>query len=219
MMLIYFIHRRLLTSIAITVPTCAYLLQPKSHEEHHHEDHHGHEDEQAEKAHGEEALVEEDRAGHQEGQEDDGTKEQHDDAQGAEEPSGQKAQESTQSDESSERLSEESKPEKSDISESQDDGPLARFMDDGGEMDPKEKEDRAHASDRPLGKGPRRDSPPSDSREHIPDAKGAAKNRIDSEYGHRQGPERPEVPAATDFVKDQVCSQIEIPQLVNETYD
>lgn len=205
MMLIYITSPRLVTSIAITVPACFYLLQPRSHDEHSH-DGHGHEDEHAEKAH-EEAPAEEEQGEHK----DDEAEEQYSDTQGAAEPSDQSNEETAQSDESREQPSEESESskesdnppkEKSDISESQDISLLSRLKD--GEVDEETKEDRVHASDLPVGKGPRRDSPPSDTREHIPDAKGAAKRRIDSEYGHRQGSEQSEASSASRTTEDEV---------------
>ncbi|KAI9793097.1 MAG: hypothetical protein M1816_000995 [Peltula sp. TS41687] len=194
-----------LTSVAITAPTCYYLLQPKSHDEHHHEDH-DHGDKHVEEAHEEEAPGEEEKPGTHEEHKDDDANEHQEDEQSSGEASDQNAHETTQSGkggEGGEQISEVSKPEPSDVSESQDDGPLARFMGDGGEMDDEEKDDRAHVSDLPLGKGPRRDSPPADTRKHIPDAKGAAKKRIESEYGHRQGAEESDIPPATDFVQDK----------------
>lgn len=173
--------------------------------------------------------MEEEQEEHEE-HKDDEAKEQHDDTQGATESSDQSTEESSRSGENREQSSEESESpeqpdnpmgrpkEKTDISESQDDGVLSRLMHDGsGETDPKVKEDRVHASDLPLGKGPRRDSPPGDRREHIDDSKGTGKKRIESEYGHRQGPDQPGASEGTGFVKDEVCLQSHISKLMTET--
>lgn len=61
-------------------------------------------------------------------------------------------------------------------------------------------------------KGPTKDTPPGDTRKHIPDAKGANKKRIESDYGKPQGVAEGDDATVQEpgNVKDEVCGVLQI---------
>lgn len=61
-------------------------------------------------------------------------------------------------------------------------------------------------------KGPTKNTPPGDTRKHIPDAKGANKKRIESDYGKRQGVAEGDDATVQEpgNVKDKVCDDLQM---------
>lgn len=60
-------------------------------------------------------------------------------------------------------------------------------------------------------KGPTKNTTPGDNRKHIPDAKGANKNRIESDYGKLQGVAEGDDATVQEpgNVKDKVCDVLQ----------
>ncbi|MCJ1259658.1 hypothetical protein MMC24_007497 [Lignoscripta atroalba] len=170
---------------AVTVPSCAYLLQPNPNKGHGH----GHDGE----GHGEHGEHEEG----EEGENDEG-QEEHEESSPDDQETGDGA-EGKEGEESSEGAADQSEsgggqdPEKSDDSDSdggeQQDTPDT--SDDEGEANvPHEKEgggDVKGVQFKGATSGGTKDGEQGDTRKHIPDAKGANKKRIESDYGLRQG--------------------------------
>lgn len=161
---------RAVGAIAVTVPTCWYLLQPdpnKGHghghgeghgdhegEEEHEETHESTEDEPAEKD--EEALVDEEKA---ESTGDDGNDARASDDSGSDEEKGQETPDTSDDDDEPKNVPHET--------------------DSGGDVE--------GVQFKGASKMVKEDDDKGDTRKHIPDAKGFNKKRIESKYGNRLG--------------------------------
>ncbi|KAI9810542.1 MAG: hypothetical protein M1827_006215 [Pycnora praestabilis] len=190
----------LIGAVAVTLPTCAYLLQPsedKGHGHGHaHDNKHGGEEhadnkheeseESEEKAEGDEEEGSEQDSGHEGEEQNEERKEDQGEA---------KAEESEEKSESQDAPKEDSQSDDS----GSDDGDNAHTPDTAGAEDLKKtsKNDEAHVTEKGgnvegvrfkgATSGGTEEGEQGDTRKHIPDAKGGAKKRIESHYGNRQG--------------------------------
>ncbi|MCJ1281501.1 hypothetical protein MMC26_000821 [Xylographa opegraphella] len=173
-------------SIAVTVPSCWYLLQEGPAKPSHHEpgNDESHEDFEAarkgtEGADGEvDESKDEENADHDEGEKAGDSGESSDEGETAK---------SSSSDEDGEK-SDDSPP-------SGTDGEKQGSPDPSGNKDPENTAHETEAGDDVegvRGKGATKDGPAGDTRKHIPDAKGYNKKRIESDYGHSQSPDKSE---------------------------
>ena len=175
----------------MTVPTCAYLLQPSANKDHGHEHHgHGGAHKTDERKNATEDTVPRDE-----------------DEEEASEPSADAMAETSSSEDANEHAN---NPEKTDdveggasSTEGDDDETVEQSA--AEETHEESEDDTGHKSNLPRFKGPTKDGPASDEKKHVPDeSKGAAKKRIESGYGHRQGPDEPVDPEKSGSLKDQV---------------
>ena len=156
---------RAITSLAVTIPSVYYLMQPQieryQHPERHghggHGGHEGHDEHDEHDEHGEDG-----KSGEEGGssEEESGDKKSEDQDEGGEEDKGE---------------------EKDTPNTSDDDGPenIAHETESGGNVE--------GVQFKGATSGGTRDGEQGDTRKHIPDAKGFNKKRIESDYGRRQG--------------------------------
>ncbi|KAI9840395.1 MAG: hypothetical protein M1837_001653 [Sclerophora amabilis] len=175
----------LLGAVAVTVPTCGYLLSPGSDAGH---GHGGHESD-----HGANDGSEEGEA-HDGGQEEASA----DTKEGAAESSDQTNEEGEDSSEGAEGDSTggaQQETEKAGSDSDNDEGSSGSSDNEtaNGQNTPDTSDDESSEGSTGSGvsgvrfKGATKGGPPADERLHIPDAKGDAKRRINSSYGNRQG--------------------------------
>ncbi|MCJ1437914.1 hypothetical protein MMC27_007301 [Xylographa pallens] len=172
-------------AIAVTVPSCWYLLQEGPAKPSHHEpgNDESHEDFEAARK-GTESTDGEEDEGEDGGKAGDGGEKTEDDGENSGEGGAAK---SGSSDEDGEK-SDDSPP-------SGTDGEKQGSPDPSGNQDPENTAHETEAGDDVegvRGKGATKDGPAGDTRKHIPDAKGYNKKRIESDYGHSQSPDKSE---------------------------
>lgn len=157
----------LIGSIAVTVPTCAYLLRPK--EKHHHDggDH-------GDKHEGDSSSEEHSTAEH------DDTAPEPVDESSNEDVSESHEHSSTDETQESDGQKESSNESDSANDESQSETPNT--------SEDESKDSTKQSIELPRFKGPAKDGPPEDSIRHTEGKADANKLRIESGYGHRQGP-------------------------------
>lgn len=175
---------RAITSVAITLP-CIWYLWPPSKKGHGHEHGHGHDD----------------HINHKDDEE------SSDGADNAENTESIEAAEEERADKQPETDSVKSSD--SDNQEGEQDTPDT--SDDESDTILHEKEDGNEAQGVTF-KGPTKNAPPGDTRKHIPDAKGANKKRIESDYGGRQGVAEGDDVTVQEpgNVKDKVCDDLQM---------
>ena len=180
---------RLIGAIAVTVPSCAFLLQPgpdKGHE-HHDPEHEG--------------------RGHQEHVEDDATSEESDDSktegdekdetQSSDDTSGSDEEEGKSDESSGKEEEQQTTPDTSDDEEPEDE---TQLKDGGGDVEGL------------RGKGATKDGKPGDTRKSYPDPKGGNKKRIESDYGIKQAEDPEGVTRKDGKVRDNVSPRVEYRQ-------
>ncbi|MCJ1401201.1 hypothetical protein MMC11_004413 [Xylographa trunciseda] len=168
-------------AIAVTVPSCWYLLQEGPAKPSHHEPGNDESHEDFEAA----------RKGTASG--DSGE----DEGEGGEkvEDDGEKAEDSEEGGKANSDSSAEVGEESDDSPPSGSDGEKQGSPDPSGNQDPDNTAHETEAGDDVegvRGKGATKEGPAGDTRKHIPDAKGYNKKRIESDYGHSQSPDRSE---------------------------
>ncbi|MCJ1388151.1 hypothetical protein MMC18_000996 [Xylographa bjoerkii] len=172
-------------AIAVTVPSCWYLLQEGPAKPSHHEpgNDDSHEDFEAARKGTESGDSEEDDAGDGEKAEDGGEKSEND---GENSEDAEKVK--SDSNDEDDVKSDDSPP-------SGTEGEKQGSPDPSGNQDPENTAHETEAGDDVegvRGKGATKDGPAGDTRKHIPDSKGYNKKRIESDYGHTQSPDRSE---------------------------
>lgn len=175
---------RAITSVAITLP-CIWYLWPPSKKSHEHGHGHEHDDQTSHKDH-EESSDGADNVENTESTE----------AVEEEKADNQVETESVKSDDSDNQEGEQDTPDTSD---------------DESETILNEKEGGNEAQGVKF-KGPTKNGPPGDTRKHIPDAKGANKKRIESDYGERQGVAEGDDATVQEpgNVTDKVCDDLQM---------
>ncbi|MCJ1377064.1 hypothetical protein MMC17_000154 [Xylographa soralifera] len=169
-------------AIAVTVPSCWYLLQEGPAKPSHHEpgNDESHEDFEAARKGTESADGEEDEGKDGEKAEDEGEKAE-DNRENSDEGEKAKSASSGEDGESSD-----------DSPPSGTEGEKQGSPDPSGNQDPENSARETEAGDDVegvRGKGATKAGPAGDTRKHIPDAKGYNKKRIESDYGHVQSPD------------------------------
>lgn len=179
---------RAVTSVAITLP-CIWYLWPPSQKNHEHDHEHAH-------GHGNH-----DHISHKDDDE------SSDGADNAEDTESSEAAEKERADKQLETDS--VKSDDSDNQEGEQDTPDT--SDDDSDTTQHEKEDGSEVQGVTF-KGPTKNTPPGDTRKHIPDAKGANKKRIESDYGKRQGVAEGDDATVQEpeNVKDKVCDDLQM---------
>ena len=172
-------------AIAVTVPSCVYLLQPKPNKSHDH----GHGDEHEEHEEQEEATKEEEA---EPGSSDDGKSE--------EVPETASDKEESSSGQGTEKSDSDGEEQDSTPDTSDDEGEInvAHEKEGGGNVE--------GVQFKGATSGGTEEGEQGDTRKHIPDAKGANKKRIESDYGNRQGIDDEAFDREEDGTKsDKVC--------------
>lgn len=173
-------------AIAVTVPTCWYLLQPDPNKGHRHGHGEGHGDHEGEEEHEEAHDSTEDEPAEKDEEAHDSTEDEpaeKDDEAPADkektESTGNEGKDAEASDDSS--SDEDKEQETPDTSDDDDDGPknVPHETDSGGNVE--------GVQFKGASKAVKEDDGSFDTRKHIPDAKGGNKKRIESKYGHRLG--------------------------------
>lgn len=179
---------RAITSVAITLP-CIWYLWPPSKKSHEHE--HGHE-------HGHEHDDQISHKDDEESSDDAGNAENTESTEAAREERADKQveTESVKSDDSDNQEGEQGTPDTSD-----DESDTFLHEKEGG-----------NEAEGVKFKGPTKNGPPGDTRKHIPDAKGANKKRIESDYGERQGVAEGDDATVQEpgNVTDKVCDALQM---------
>ncbi|MCJ1305299.1 hypothetical protein MMC08_008113 [Hypocenomyce scalaris] len=158
------VANRLIGAIAVTVPSCAYLLQPNPDKGHGHDD------------------PEHEGRGHQGHVEHEETSEGGDDSE-----QGGDAKDETQSgDDTSKSDKEEGKSDDSD-SEGGEQQDTPETSDDEEPKKEIQEKDGGGDVEGVRGKGATKEGKPGNTRKSFPDAKGGNKKRIESDYGKKQG--------------------------------
>ena len=191
---------RAIGSIVVTVPSVWYLLQPDPNKKHEHG--HGDEGHEEHKEHGEHG--EEEGEG---GEATESEKSEESAADAGEKPEGN--EEDKPDDSESEGRDQQEAPETSDDEESEDVA-YEKGKKSGGNVEGVQFKGATNAGDET--------NEQTDTRKHIPDAKGYNKLRIESDYGKRQGVSDDEDGTRDEEgkVKDQVREQLSSESNLNE---
>lgn len=177
---------RAITSVGITLP-CVWYLWPPSKESHEHEHGHGH--------------GHDDHINHKDDEVSSGGVDNAEDTESTEAAEEERVDKQLETDSV--------KSDDSDNQEGEQDTPDT--SDDESDTILHEKEDGNEVQGVTF-KGPTKNAPPGDTRKYIPDAKGANKKRIESDYGKRQGVAEGDDATVQEpgNVKDKVCDYLQM---------
>lgn len=169
---------RLIGAIAVTVPSCAFLLQPGPDKGHGH-----HDSEHEGKSHEEGDATPED------GDDSEAEGEEKDETQSSDDTSGSDEDEGKSEESSGEGEEQQNTPDTSDDEEGENE---TQLKDGGGDVEGV------------RGKGATKEGKPGDTRKSYPDAKGGNKKRIESDYGKKQAEDPEGVISEDGKVRDKV---------------